>query len=52
MFSIIEVSLLLYTGTSRDFVSWDMEKYLLSIFNGVCIGQVIFRDMYDLWWGK
>ena len=38
-----EVSLL-YTGTLRDFVTWDTEKYLLSIFSGVCIRQVILRE--------
>ena len=34
-------------------MSWDMEKYLLSIFSGVCIRQVIFgENMYDLLVGQ
>ena len=34
-------------------MTWDTEKYLLSIFSGVCIRQVIFREnMYDLLVGQ
>ena len=47
-----EVSLL-YTGTLRDFVSWDTGKYLLSIFSGVCIRQVTLREnRFDLLVGQ
>ena len=46
---LIEVSLL-YTGTLRDFVSWDTEKYLLQYLVMSVLGRLFLEKLCMTFW--